>query len=163
MENFNLKKFLVENKLTANSRMLSEEQEGTTKDFDGYEGLHIATVDGIKIYRLEDSDVYENCTYVWEYPNDTTDTDWVDNTIDIDVSGLPVSSEELQEYDDLKNQPKIADAIAADIAKKLRQEIYTDDEDEDDEDDIPQAVADPDMFSNDIRINPSLNERKSKK
>jgi hypothetical protein len=28
MENFNLKKFLVENKLTTNSKMLSEEQEG---------------------------------------------------------------------------------------------------------------------------------------
>ena len=32
MENFNLKKFLIENKLTTNSRMLSEGQEATSPD-----------------------------------------------------------------------------------------------------------------------------------
>ena len=158
MENFNLKKFLVENKLTTNSRILSEnEQEHGFKNFDGYDAFHIGTAGGAKIYRLDDSDVFENCTYVWEYPNDTTH--WTSNMIDIDVSGQPVSSEELQEYDDLEGKPEIADFIAADIARKLKEENPEDDEDSN----IQLGQAHPDFFSNDIRVNPSLNERRLQK
>lgn len=57
MENFNLKKFLVENKLTTNSRTLKESEEKVSFDnFDIEEGHTGAVV--ASVYRTEGNKVY---------------------------------------------------------------------------------------------------------
>jgi len=117
-DNFNLRTFLSENKLTKNAKLLKEQEEDGWKTFDdsGMEGLYMGTVDGVKIYSVTDSSVNDYCAYVLEYLDGSTDI------LDLDVSGQPISPEELQEYDILSDKPEIADFISRDIDKELGQE-----------------------------------------
>ena len=122
MENtFDLKKFLTENKLTNNSRMIKEnaDEEGDgwkyfDIDGDEVEGLYMDTVDGVKIYSMIDSSVFDTCSYILE------DEEGYVETVDIDVSGQLVDSEDLQ--NDYELSSYIADFISDDIAKQLGEE-----------------------------------------
>lgn len=121
MKDFNLRKFLTENKLTTNSKMLkeNEDEEGDgwkyfDIDGDEVEGLYMDTVDGVKIYSMTDSSVFDTCSYILE------DEEGYVETVDIDVSGQPVDSEDLQ--NDYELSSYIADFISDDIAKQLGEE-----------------------------------------
>ncbi len=121
VKDFNLRKFLTENKLTTNSKMLkeSEDEEGDgwkyfDIDGDEVEGLYMDTVDGVKIYSMTDSSVFDTCSYILE------DEEGYVETVDIDVSGQPVDSEDLQ--NDYELSSYIADFISDDIAKQLGEE-----------------------------------------
>jgi hypothetical protein len=114
-DNFNLRAFLTENKLTKNAKLLNENQEDYKYfDEEGIGGFYLTTIDGVKIYSLEDSSIMDTCSYALE------DEDGYIDFISIDVSGEPISSEELQNEYEL--QSDIADFIEADIARELGQE-----------------------------------------
>ena len=82
MENFNLKKFLVENKLTANSRLLNENQQVVKTltfgyDLDNVQGVQDYLVDNYKtssnqpdILGKED-DIDPDCELIFAYGDDT--------------------------------------------------------------------------------------------
>jgi len=114
-DNFNLRTFLTENKLTKNAQLLKENQEDYKYfDEEGIGGFYLGQVKGITIYSLEDSSVMDTCMYALEGPQGV-------EFIDIDVAGEPISSEELQNEYEL--QSDIADFIEADIAKELGDEL----------------------------------------
>ena len=115
-DTFNLRSFLIENKLTKNAQLLKEAEGFKTFKDSGIEGLYMDTVNGVKIYSATDSSVSDYCAYILEYPDGKIDI------VDLDVSGQPISSEELQEYDVLSDKPEIADFISRDIANELGQE-----------------------------------------
>lgn len=113
MENFNLKKFLVENKLTKESKLLKEDEDNYKYfDEEGAGGFLSGTVDGIAIYTLEDSSVYDTAFYALE-DIATGEVDFVG----IDVAGEHVSAQQISaEYG---INPQIADYLAKDIASEL--------------------------------------------
>jgi hypothetical protein len=114
-DNFNLRAFLTENKLTKNSQLLKEQEEDYKYfDEEGIGGFYLGQVKGITIYSLEDSSVMDTCMYALEGPQGV-------EFIDIDVAGEPISSEELQNEYEL--QSDIADFIAADIDRELGEEL----------------------------------------
>ena len=111
-DNFNLRSFLTENKLTKNAKLLKEEQEDYKYfDEEGNGGFYLGTVDGHKIYSMEDSSVMDTCFYA------IIDPDGNEEFVGIDVAGEPISSEELQNEYEL--QSNIADFIEADINAEL--------------------------------------------
>ena len=111
-DNFNLRSFLTENKLTKNAKLLKEEQEGYRYfEEEGNGGYYLDTVDGHKIYSMEDSSVMDTCFYA------IIDPDGNEEFVGIDVAGEPISSEELQNEYEL--QSNIADFIEADINAEL--------------------------------------------
>jgi hypothetical protein len=111
-DNFNLRAFLTENKLTKNAKLLKEEQEDYKYfDEEGNGGFYLDTVDGHKIYSMEDSSVMDTCFYAIVSP------DGNEEFVGIDVAGEPISSEELQNKYEL--QSNIADFIEADINAEL--------------------------------------------
>ena len=111
-DNFNLRSFLTENKLTKNAKLLKEEQEDYKYfDEEGNGGFYLDTVDGHKIYSMEDSSVMDTCFYAIVSP------DGNEEFVGIDVAGEPISSEELQNKYEL--QSNIADFIEADINAEL--------------------------------------------
>ena len=80
-------------------------------DGDEVEGLYMDTVDGVKIYSMTDSSVADTVSYVLEDPDGYVET------LHIDVSGQPVSSEDIEnEYEVISY---IADFIADDINSQL--------------------------------------------
>ena len=111
-DNFNLRSFLSENKLTKNAKFLKEQQEDYRYfEEEGNGGYYLNTVDGHKIYSMEDSSVMDTCFYA------IVDPDGHEEFVGIDVSGEPISSEELQNEYEL--QSDIADFIEADINAEL--------------------------------------------
>ena len=88
MENFNLKKFLVENKLTTNSRMLKENQQVVETLTFGYDLENTQKVQDYLVANYKTSsnqpdilgkgdDVNPDCEIVFEYGGDTV------NAVDI--------------------------------------------------------------------------------
>ena len=114
-DNFNLRAFLTENKLTKNAKLLNENQEDYKYfDEEGIGGFYLTTIDGVKIYSLEDSSIMDTCSYALE------DEDGYIDFISIDVSGEPVSSEDIQNEQEILSD--IADFIAQDINSQLEEE-----------------------------------------
>ena len=114
-DNFNLRSFLTENKLTKNAKLLKEEQEGYRYfEEEGNGGFYLGTADGHKVYSMEDSSVMDTCFYAIEDPEGYVEF------VGIDVAGEPISSEQLQNEYELLSY--VADFIEADIAKELGQE-----------------------------------------
>jgi len=114
-DNFNLRQFLTENKLTKNAKLLKEEQEDYKYfDEEGTGGFYMTTIDGVKIYSLEDSSIMDTCFYALE------DEDGYIDFISIDVSGEPVSSEDIQNEQEISSY--IADFIEEDINSQLKEE-----------------------------------------
>jgi len=114
-DNFNLRQFLSENKLTKNAKLLKEEQEDYKYfDEEGTGGFYMTTIDGVKIYSLEDSSIMDTCFYALE------DEDGDIDFISIDVSGEPVSSEDIQNEQEILSY--IADFIEEDINSQLEEE-----------------------------------------
>jgi len=114
-DNFNLRAFLTENKLTKNAKLLKEEQEDYKYfDEEGTGGFYMTTIDGVKIYSLEDSSIMDTCFYALE------DEDGDIDFISIDVSGEPVSSEDIQNEQEILSY--IADFIEEDINSQLEEE-----------------------------------------
>jgi hypothetical protein len=114
-DNFDLRKFLSENKLTKNAQLLKEAQEKYkyfNKEKTG--GFYMTTIDGVKIYSLEDSSIMDTCFYALE------DKDGYTDFISIDVSGEPVSSEDIQNEQEISSY--IADFIEEDINSQLEEE-----------------------------------------
>jgi hypothetical protein len=110
--NFNLRTFLTENKLTKNAQLLKEEQEDYKYfDEEGTGGFYMTTIDGHKIYSMEDSSVMDTCFYA------IIDPDGNEEFVGIDVAGEPISSEEIQ--NEYEIQSNIADFIEADINAEL--------------------------------------------
>jgi len=124
-DNFNLRSFLIENKLTKNAQLLKEQEEDYKYfDEEGTGGFYMTTIDGHKIYSMEDSSVMDTCFYAIEDPEGDVEF------VAIDVAGEPVSSEDIQNEHELLSY--IADFIEADIAKELGEEgIYDEEEEED--------------------------------
>ena len=113
-DNFNLRAFLTENKLTKNAQLLKEEQEDYQYfDEEGVGGFYMTTIDGVKIYSLEDSSVADTCFYALVEPETTY-------MISIDVSGEPISPPEILKQHQLPFE--IAQFIADDIDRELGQE-----------------------------------------
>jgi hypothetical protein len=147
-DNFNLRTFLSENELTKNSQLIKEQEGFKTFQDSGIEGLYMDTVNGVKIYSATDSSVSDYCAYVLEYPDGKIDI------VDLDVSGQPISSEELQEYDILSDKPEIADFISRDIDKELGFEQegvdeYNSYDDKPYYDDVPKSNPSKDWDSDD--------------
>lgn len=114
-DNFNLRSFLTENKLTKNAKLLKEQEEGYRYfEEEGNGGFYLGTADGHKVYSMEDSSVMDTCFYAIEDPEGYVEF------VGIDVAGEPVSSEDLQNEYELLSY--VADLIEADIAKQLGQE-----------------------------------------
>lgn len=114
-DNFNLRTFLSENKLTKNAQLLKEQQEDYRYfDEEGTGGFYMTTIDGVKIYSLEDSSIMDTCFYALE------DEDGYIDFISIDVSGEPVSSEDIQNEQEVLSY--IADFIEEDINSQLEEE-----------------------------------------
>ena len=113
-DNFNLRAFLTENKLTKNAQLLKEEQEDYQYfDEEGVGGFYMTTIDGVKIYSLEDSSVADTCFYALVEPETTY-------MISIDVSGEPVDANYVEQDSGVSG--KVAEFIANDINKELGQE-----------------------------------------
>jgi hypothetical protein len=114
-DNFNLRAFLTENKLTKNAQLLKEQEEDYKYfDEEGTGGFYMTTIDGVKIYSLEDSSIMDTCFYALE------DEDGDIDFISIDVSGEPVSSEDIQNEQEILSY--IADFIEEDINSQLEEE-----------------------------------------
>jgi hypothetical protein len=113
-DNFNLRAFLTENKLTKNSQLLKEGDDYKYFDEEGTGGFYMTTIDGVKIYSLEDSSIMDTCFYALE------DEDGYIDFISIDVSGEPISSEDIQNEQEISSY--IADFIEEDINSQLEEE-----------------------------------------
>ena len=112
-DNFNLRAFLSENKLTKNSQLLKEGDDYKYFDEEGTGGFYMTTVDGVKIYSLEDSSIMDTCFYALEGPQGV-------EVIGIDVSGEPVDADYVEQDSDVTG--KIAEFIANDINSQLEEE-----------------------------------------
>jgi hypothetical protein len=112
-DNFNLRAFLTENKLTKNAQLLKEEDDYKYFDEEGTGGFYMATIDGEKIYSLEDSSVMDTCFYALEGPETTY-------MISIDVSGEPVDADYVEQDSGVTG--KVAEFIANDINSQLEEE-----------------------------------------
>ena len=113
--NFDLRQFLTENKLTKNAKLLKEEQEDYKYfDEEGTGGFYMTTIDGVKVYSLEDSSIMDTCFYALE------DEDGYTEFVSIDVSGEPVSSEDIQNEEEILSY--IADFIEEDINSQREEE-----------------------------------------
>lgn len=112
MKDFNLKKFLTENKLTRASRL--REQEETYKYFDkeGTGGTVIGKADGKTLYALEDSDVYDTLFYAIESESDV-------QFITIETEGESLRTSEIMSQLGPNKSPKIAKLIKSDIDREL--------------------------------------------
>ena len=125
-DNFNLRSFLSENKLTKNTQLLKEQEEDYQYfDEEGTGGFYMTTIDGVKIYSLEDSSVADTCFYALVEPETTY-------MISIDVSGEPVDANYVEQDSGVSG--KVAEFIANDINRELGQ----DEEDLDEE--APQGT-----------------------
>ena len=124
-DNFNLRSFLSENKLTKNAQLLKEQQEDYKYfDEEGVGGFYLGQVKGITIYSLEDSSVMDTCMYALEGPQGV-------DFIDIDVAGEPISPPEILKQHQLPFE--IAQFIADDIDRELGEEGIYDEEEEEEE------------------------------
>jgi hypothetical protein len=113
-DNFDLRQFLTENKLTKNAQLLKEEQEDYKYfDEEGTGGFYMTTIDGEKIYSLEDSSIMDTCFYAIEGPETTY-------MISIDVSGEPVNADYVEQDSGVSG--KMADFIVDDINSQLEEE-----------------------------------------
>jgi hypothetical protein len=113
VDNFNLRAFLSENKLTKNSQLLKEGDDYKYFDEEGTGGFYMTTIDGVKIYSLEDSSIMDTCFYALEGPQGV-------EVIGIDVSGEPVDADYVEQDSDVTG--KIAEFIANDINSQLEEE-----------------------------------------
>ena len=107
--NFDLKKFLVENKLTANSKMTNEQAKEMM--FDGILGLHVGDVAGVSVYSLETSDVYDTLYY------GTLDVSGTKNVVAVDVAGEQQTPEDVIRAG--VSSKELASFIANDINNEL--------------------------------------------
>ena len=112
-DNFNLRAFLSENKLTKNAQLLKEQEDYKYFDEEGTGGFYMTTIDGVQIYSLEDSSVADTCFYALVEPETTY-------MISIDVSGEPVDADYVEQDSGVTG--KVAEFIANDINKELGQE-----------------------------------------
>lgn len=94
---------------------MNEEDNYKYFDEEGIGGYYLSTVEGTKIYSLEDSSVRDNCGYALEDPDGDIEF------ISIDVSGEPVSSEDIQNEYELLSY--VADFIADDINAELGDDL----------------------------------------
>ncbi len=132
VDNFNLRSFLTENKLTKNAQLLKEQEEGYRYfEEEGNGGFYLGTADGHKVYSMEDSSIMDTCFYAIEDPEGYVEF------VGIDVAGEPVSSEDLQNEYELLSY--VADLIEADIAKQLGEEDNLDEGNYSDSYDTPAA------------------------
>jgi hypothetical protein len=150
MENFDLKKFLVENKLTTNSRLLKEVEK---ENIDLEQAFHDAKIN----WSEEVVVVYESANAMGEpeifyiRPDDIL----ADLQNSIEESGDAIVSSNTDKSDSIGRGEDQTEGLTF----KLVVEILDDGLYEIWQDDYPtDAKAHPDFFSNDIRVNPSLNE-----
>jgi len=110
---FDLKKFLIENKLTKVSKTLHKESQHPERiDVeDGLEGLFLGEVNGVPIYVVDDSSVRDTMVYVVG-----------GKTIAIDVDGEVIPGVVIHTEYELPEE--IAEFLAHDIADELGEE-YT--------------------------------------
>jgi hypothetical protein len=113
-DNFNLRSFLTENNLTKNAQLLKEQEEDYKYfDEEGTGGFYMTTIDGVKIYSLEDSSIMDTCFYALEGPETTY-------MISVDVSGEQVDADYVEQDSGVTG--KVADFIVNDINSQLEEE-----------------------------------------
>ena len=112
MDNFDLKKYLVENKVTRNSRMLNEEEYRT---FEQGAGFYVGTVDQTKIYSMEDFSVVDTAFYA-------LDTEGEVSYVSVDVAGEKVTPRYVSEETGVDKN--VAAFIAKDINDQLEDYNY---------------------------------------
>jgi len=110
MENFDLKKFLTENKLTTASKLLEQEEDYKYFDSEGMGGTIIGTVDGTRVYAMEDSSVFDTVFYALEKGTDV-------QFLTIETGGETVTADEIQQEHGVS--PALAQLLAADIESEL--------------------------------------------
>lgn len=88
MNNFDLRKFLTENKLTSNTRLLKE--DANLKSFDGQEGSFLGKVDYWNIYSLEGSSASDTMAYALVSSEEV-------EMVSIDVAGEEVSLDQIKQ------------------------------------------------------------------
>ena len=101
---------------------MNEEDNYKYFDEEGIGGFYMNTIDGVKIYSLEDSSIMDTCGYALE------DEDGYIDFISIDVSGEPVSSEDIQNEQEISSY--IADFIEEDINSQLEEEGLLEEKDQ---------------------------------
>ena len=107
MDNFDLRKYLVENKVTTNSRMVNEEDYRTFEEGSGfYEG----TVGQTKIYSMEDSSVADTAFYA-------LDTEGEVSYVSVDVAGEKVTPRSVSK------ETGVDKNVAAFIAKNINDQL----------------------------------------
>lgn len=109
MNNFDLKQFLTENKLTSNSRILNEAKNREV-EFDGQPGTFLMNVGDVQVYSLDDSSAFDTMFYGLVTADGR-------EGISIEVGGEPVDKEHLQSVYNL--EPDLAAALANDINNEL--------------------------------------------
>jgi hypothetical protein len=148
MENFDLKKFLVENNLTPNSRLLKEEE-----DVDLEQAFHDAKInwgEEVAVVYLSDSGNGEPEIF-YTRPDDLL----ADLQDSLDKSGDAIVSSDNDKLGSLGWGEDQTEGLTY----KLEVTILDDGLYEIWQDDYPtNAKAHPDFFSSDIKVNPSLNE-----
>ena len=102
MNNFDLRKFLAENKLTSNTSLLREEDG--SKSFDGQEGSFLGKVGNSNVYSLEGSSVNDAMMYA------------VVRTVSIDVAGEEVSLDQIKAHG-------VSDEVAQFILDDINSEL----------------------------------------
>ena len=150
MENFDLKKFLVENKLTPNSRLLKEEE-----DVDLEQAFHDAKINWGEEVAVVYAPVSGNgaTELFFSRPDDLL----ADLEASIEENGDVIVASDTDEVDSLGWGEDQLEGFTY----KLEVEILDDGLYEIWQDDYPtNAKAHPDFFSSDIKVNPSLNEKK---
>jgi hypothetical protein len=95
------------------SFVMKEEQDYKYFDEEGTGGFYMTTIDGVKIYSLEDSSIMDTCFYALEEPETTY-------MISIDVSGEPVDADYVKQDSGVTG--KVADFIVNDINSQLEEE-----------------------------------------
>jgi hypothetical protein len=100
MDNFNLKKFMVENKLTTTSRM-NEAEGGLNEEQEGFE---VGSAGGFNIYSLEGSSTEGSMMYK------------IEKSISIDPAAVTNAKDLVTKYN---LEPAIAFAIFKDLESEL--------------------------------------------
>jgi len=95
------------------SFVMKEEEDYKYFDEEGTGGFYMTTIDGEKIYSLEDSSTMDTCFYAIEGPETTY-------MISIDVSGEPVDADYVEQDSGVTG--KMAEFIANDINSQLEEE-----------------------------------------
>lgn len=152
MENFNLKKFLVENKLTTNSKLLKEETQVDLEQAFIKAGISWSEEVAV-VYASQSGNGATELFYI--RPDDLL----TDLEASIEENGDVIVASDTDKVDSLGWGEDQLEGFTY----RLEVEIVNDGLYEIWQDDYPtNAKAHPDFFSSDPTINPSVNEKKVK-